>query len=73
MGHTKSLHDDRLRAKSDPDRKPGWWQVLRNIALAPVRLHHYRAIHTQMLRDALCAADCGPLTRRERDDSRSRS
>ena len=66
MSHSKPFDDDQRRANSDPERRSGWRQVLKAIALAPVRLHRYRAVHTQMLRDALCADDCG-LTRRERD------
>ena len=35
-----------------------WKQVFALIGGAPFRLHHYRDVHTQMLRDALCVTDC---------------
>jgi hypothetical protein len=35
-----------------------WKQAFGLIAGAPFRLHHYRDVHTQMLRNALCEVDC---------------
>lgn len=32
---------------------------LKELARAPFRVHHYRDVHSQMLRDALCHLDCG--------------
>ena len=37
-----------------------WSEKLRQLALAPFRLHHYRDVHVKMLRDALCQMDCRP-------------
>jgi hypothetical protein len=37
-----------------------WKQALNLVAGAPLRLHHYRDIRTQMLRDALRDIDCKP-------------
>ena len=34
--------------------------ALRDFAMAPFRIHHYRDVHSRMLRDALCTRDCGP-------------
>ncbi len=34
--------------------------ALRGVVMAPVRIHHYRDVHSRMLRDALCTRDCGP-------------
>jgi hypothetical protein len=35
-----------------------WKQAFGLVGGAPFRLHRYRDVHTQMLRDALCAQDC---------------
>jgi hypothetical protein len=35
-----------------------WKRALGMLAGAPWRLHHYRDVRTQMLRDALCEIDC---------------
>lgn len=33
-------------------------RMIRKLFGAPVRVHHYRDLHTRMLRDALCRLDC---------------
>ncbi|MEM7502176.1 MAG: hypothetical protein AAF417_09045 [Pseudomonadota bacterium] len=36
---------------------------VRDLALAPLRLHRYRDVHSMMLRDALCKLDCKKVDR----------
>ncbi len=41
--------------------RTGRWDLrnaLLGFALAPFRVHHYRDVHSRMLRDALCTLDC---------------
>jgi len=35
------------------------WLTAGSFLAAPFRLHHYRDVHTRMLRDSLCELDCG--------------
>ena len=35
-----------------------WQRMIRKVLGAPFRIHHYRDLHTRMLRDALCYRDC---------------
>lgn len=35
-----------------------WRSMLRGLIAAPLRIHHYRDLHSRMLRDALCDLDC---------------
>ena len=37
-----------------------WRAVLDVLIGAPVRLHHYRHLHAEVIEDALRAFDCGP-------------
>jgi hypothetical protein len=37
-----------------------WRSVLDLLVGAPVRLHHYRHLHAEVIEDALRAFDCGP-------------
>ena len=37
-----------------------WRAVLDALVGAPVRLHHYRHLHAEVIEDALRAYDCGP-------------
>ena len=36
-----------------------WRRAIDWLASPAFRLHHYRNVHTQMLRGALCTVDCG--------------
>lgn len=36
-----------------------WKNALGSVFGAASRVHHYRDLHTRMLRDALCEMDCG--------------
>ena len=36
---------------------------VKDLALAPFRLHRYRDVHSMMLRDALCKLDCKKVDR----------
>ena len=36
-----------------------WKHALGSVLGAASRLHHYRDIHTRMMRDAMCVVDCG--------------
>lgn len=42
----RAAHSPSLRAR------------MKDVALAPFRLHRYRDVHSMMLRDALCRLDC---------------
>lgn len=37
-----------------------WRQALCGLVSAAFRVHHYRDVHSRMLRDALRERDCGP-------------
>jgi hypothetical protein len=36
-----------------------WKNALGSVFGAASRLHHYRDVHTRMMREALCEIDCG--------------
>ena len=36
-----------------------WKHALGSVLGAALRVHHYRDIHTRMMRDAMCVVDCG--------------
>jgi hypothetical protein len=43
--------------------RPGraMWRVVLDVLIgAPVRLHHYRHLHAEVIEDALRGFDCGP-------------
>ncbi len=43
-----------LAIRDSSDRESQWWkQALRQVAVAALRLHHYRYVRTRMFRDAL--------------------
>ncbi len=43
-----------LAIDDSTDRESQWWkQALRQVAVAALRLHHYRYVRTRMFRDAL--------------------
>ena len=58
-GHDQPPIGDR---PADGDEAPRFdiRAALRGVVMAPVRVHHYRDVHSRMLRDALCTKDCGP-------------
>ncbi len=39
---------------------PRWRAALDVLIGAPVRLHHYRHLHAEVIEDALRGFDCGP-------------
>jgi len=54
--------------KSAQTHRLSWRNTLDWLTSPAFRLHHYRNVHTQMLRGALCTVDCGH-THHNRDDS----
>lgn len=58
-----------LISKALTGRQPlSWKTALKSVLGAPRRVHHYRDIHTSMLREALCNLDCGPDGPRRDDE-----
>jgi hypothetical protein len=53
----ETRHKQRHGLFSLPGTK--WRAALGALAGAPVRLHHYRNFHTEVIEDALRAYDCG--------------
>lgn len=47
-------------AGSERPSRTAWRSVLDLLVGAPVRLHHYRHLHAEVIDDALRAFDCGP-------------
>jgi len=45
--------------KNGPPQRVSWRNAIDWLTSPAVRLHHYRNMHTQMLRGALCTVDCG--------------
>ena len=50
-------------AQSPRPARTLWRNVLDVLVGAPVRLHHYRHLHAEVIEDALNAYDCGPKRR----------
>ena len=42
-----------------PSASRSWRRVLHGLVAAAFRVHHYRDLHSRMLRDALDDVDCG--------------
>jgi hypothetical protein len=36
-----------------------WKNAIGSVFGAAARLHHYRDVHTRMMREAMCGLDCG--------------
>lgn len=49
----------RVRRATEPSRPVLWRRALIGLVSAAVRVHHYRDLHSRMLRDALDERDCG--------------
>lgn len=45
--------------KSAQAHRMSWRRTIDWLTSPAFRLHHYRNVHTQMLRGALCTIDCG--------------
>ena len=45
-----------------------WKNALGSVFGAARRLHHYRDVHTRMVRDALCEIECAEESRRCNDE-----
>ena len=45
--------------KSVQAHRLSWRRTIDWLTSPAFRLHHYRNVHTQMLRGALCTVDCG--------------
>ncbi len=46
--------------RSDRSSRTKWRAVLDVLVGAPMRLHHYRHLHAEVIEDALRVFDCGP-------------
>ena len=52
-------HDGNIgAAKSARIHRVSWKDALATVFGAAWRLHHYRDVHTRMMREALCNLDC---------------
>ena len=59
----ESIDCGRVGATEVPCPRPerSKWRSLLDVLIgAPVRLHHYRHLHAEVIEDALNAYDCGP-------------